>query len=400
MSFTSTYNSLSVNGYRLTSANIFTINATIPQSNTANIAVSCAISGDGKYIATGKISGSNGGLLTWVNNNGILTQQANLSSNNSTAQLGEIAKQIDINYTGDGVIEGAPFTDFLANADVGVVRGATRANATWSFSSAFKANGFANLNQFGDSVAIANSSAIAIGTNTANKLYISDIGNSSQTIFNAPYSFTTFAQAVDINGNADIVAASYRRYESSNIAIGAVQLYNYANLTWTAGSLITANDIVANGSEFGTSVKFNTTGNILIVSAPGTTVNSYSNVGAIYVFKFASNTWNQVAKLTPNDINYSQIDSLNGLGTKNIGLSDDGNIIVGVFSGTYSNNDLKSRIYIFTNNGDNTYVQTQTISNVANTQYLDIGISDNGQYLVTIGVDPFPNYVLQLYTLT
>ncbi len=147
--------------------------------------------------------------------------------------------------------------------------------------------------------------------------------------------------AVSINGNTVAVGAP-QAVINGNVAQGAVYVFapsgGWGNMTQTAK--LTASN--GNAGDFlGFSVSIS--GNTVVAGAPGATVGSNAQQGAVYVFVEPSGGWTdtiETAKLTTSDG-----ESLDALGSS---ISIDGSTVVaGTPQASVSNNAYQGAVYIF-----------------------------------------------------
>jgi hypothetical protein len=131
-----------------------------------------------------------------------------------------------------------------------------------------------------------------------------------------------FGCSVDItdDGTRVIVGASQG---GSSYQKGKVYIFTRSGTTWSQEAKLVAND--GNYEDkFGYSVSINNAGDRVVIGAPYSEVNPYSNVGKAYIFTRSGTTWIQQAILIPSARN---TDDHFGW---SVTISDDGNkILVG-----------------------------------------------------------------------
>jgi hypothetical protein len=112
-----------------------------------------------------------------------------------------------------------------------------------------------------------------------------------------------YGEAVDVHGDVLVVGAS----DWNQLGPGSVYVYRLSNEGWLEEAQLTASDRdlfteraqLYGGQRFGTSVAVGD--GIIIVGAPGSVqpVDSKYN-GAVYVFEYTGDTWEETARLTPS----------------------------------------------------------------------------------------------------
>lgn len=104
-----------------------------------------------------------------------------------------------------------------------------------------------------------------------------------------------FGESVAIDG--DVVLVGAMRHDSAGSNAGAAYLYRFAEGVWELEDKLTASD--ADPSDrFGESVSIS--GNVVAVASRNDD-DAESNAGAIYVFRFDGQDWNEEAKLTATE---------------------------------------------------------------------------------------------------
>jgi hypothetical protein len=118
-----------------------------------------------------------------------------------------------------------------------------------------------------------------------NKLIASDTEMSEQ-----------FGNAVSISGNRAIVGSHFH-YEDGD-RVGAAYIYEWDGNNWLETAKLLSDTPVID-SFFGKSVSLS--GTVAVVGSPRDTNAVVSNTGAIYIFEYDGNNWNQVERLFASD---------------------------------------------------------------------------------------------------
>ena len=362
MSFVSTFNSLSTNGWSAKGSGGY---SPIYVLANTNVGTDVAISENGNYvIASNAIANTAGIVKVYTVNNNVLINQANIIGNLEGSNLvGGFGQSIDIDYDGTRFISGAPSTGPNAIPNFGP-RGAARIyvrdGTTWSYEQQINAPN-ANVTAFGQAVTINNSGDIvAIAENWVYGTHIvrtySRTGNTWASLANisSPSSNNiAFGSAIAIDGNNTLVVGAFRANTNGTFS-GAAYVYN--SNTGSLLATLLASDGVA-GDNFGADVNISNDGNTIVVTAPG--VNS--TTGAAYVYKGAGSSWTEVQKLLPfGNVSTYGIKSED---TTPQGISGNGSIIAisSSFDGSNSTANYTSLLTYIDSSNTNSYVSTQQI---------------------------------------
>jgi hypothetical protein len=287
MSFTSTFNSLSINGWSAKNNNGYT---PIYVLANANVGYDVAMSKNGgEIIASNPFLGLVKGYAI-VNNT--LSLNLNIVGAPESGQVvGSFGSSIDIDYTGDRIVVGS-ITNGISNNKAG----SARIYLNGGFETQINPPN-ANTFQFGYNVSINNAGdKIVVGQN-----YIGGGGN--ETVYTYSRSGTTWSLLANIpTPTADIFFASSIAMDGNNtIVIGANRANTNGTFSGAAyvyhsnGTLLTtllASDGAASDS-FGTTVNISNDGNTIVVTAPG----ANSSSGAAYIYKGSGNSWTEIQKI-------------------------------------------------------------------------------------------------------
>jgi len=107
-----------------------------------------------------------------------------------------------------------------------------------------------------------------------------------------------FGYTVKLNGAGTALLVGVRSYNNGK---GAVVLFTKTNNVWNSSKRFYRSTLNVN-SYFGDAVAMNSTATIVVIGAPGKTVNTVANAGAIYVYKKSGSTWDGGTLIEPNEV--------------------------------------------------------------------------------------------------
>jgi hypothetical protein len=295
MSFVSTFNSLSTNGW-IAKTTSGTYSPIYILANT-DVGHDVAMSEDGNYVIASNPDANSAGIVkVYTINNNVLLNQANVIGNVFGSNvITKFGTSIDIDYDGTRFIAGAS-ANGLGNSAAGSARIYTRSGTSWSIETQINPP-VSNTLRFGN-VAVINNSGdnIAIGQNyfggTDSVYTYSRSGTTWSIVANihTPASNIFFGHSMAMDGNSTLVIGAPRANNNGTFS-GAAYVYD------CNGSLLTtllASDGAAN-DNFGSYVGISNDGGTIVITAPG----ANSNVSAAYVYKGSGNTWTEVEKVIP-----------------------------------------------------------------------------------------------------
>jgi len=385
MSFVSTFNSLSTNGWSAKNNNQY---SPIYVLANTDVGFDVAISEDGNYvIGSNPVANTAGIVKVYTVNNNVLINQANIIGNleGSNLVVG-FGNSIDIDYDGTRFISGAPQSG--ANSvpgpgTQGAARIYVRSGTTWYYEAQINAptsncadfGSAVSINNSGDTVAIAE--GIIYGTQTVRTF--SRSGNAWSSLANIPAPTANnifFGCSIAMDGNNILTVGAYRANNNGTYS-GAAYVYDSSSGSLLATLL--ASDGVAN-DNFGAAVNISNDGNTIVVTAPG--VNS--STGAAYVYKGSGNSWTEVQKLLP----FGNVGPFGpgGDDTTPQGISGNGSIIAisASFDGGNSTANYTSLLTYIDSSNNNNYISTQQIQYPA-AQYFGAVVDVNyiGNLMIT-----------------
>jgi len=130
--------------------------------------------------------------------------------------------------------------------------------------------------------------------------------------------YDEFGASLSFNETGDILAIGSKQSNNGTMNSGHVNVYQYSTGTWSMlGSTING---IASVERFGTSVNLNPIGNFIAIGAPQNDImanDPYTGYAA--VFEFSGGTWNQVGTNIAGDNNYDLFGwsvSINGDGSQ------------------------------------------------------------------------------------
>jgi hypothetical protein len=353
MSFTSTFNSLSTNGWSADSTGNYSL---ISRTTTGNIGADVAISQNGLYaIASNPDSNSSGIVKVYtINNSSVLTLQANIIANNQSGNImTKFGDSLDINADGSLLIGGG-FSGSTGNARV-----YTRSGTTWTYEHQFNPP-VPNTYWYGNTVAINNDgNQVIIGQNyfgAANAEIIFTYERSESNTWSLLASIPAPANAASgrgfgpvfaMDGNSTFAVGVFRDNTYANFA-GAAYVYNTSG---TQLAQLIAPDAAAN-NQFGTGIAMSNDGTTIVVGS--TTTNK------AYIFRGSESSWTHVQTI-------ANTDTIPGtIFPQKMSLSADGSrLFISAGPSAYLAGDSAVLCYIDNSNSNNWQYQ-QSIS-VANT---------------------------------
>lgn len=351
MSFVSTFNSLSTNGWSAKSSGGY---SPIYVLANTNVGYDVAISDNGAtVIASNPTANTNGIVKVYTVVNNVLTFNSTIIGNNYGSNVVQnFGTSIDINYDGSKFIVGAT-TGGTGNISQGSARiynsGSieTQINPPNSGTSFFGQT--VTINGGGDQVAVGQN--YYGGTDSVYTYTRSGTTWSLLANIHTPTPNIFFGCSLSMDGNNTLAIGAYRSNINGTFS-GAAYVYS------TNGTLLatlTASDGVAN-DNFGAEVDISYDGSTILVTAPG--VNS--STGAAYVFKGGGSSWTEVQKLLP----FGNVGLFGSTGddTTPQGISGNGSIIAitASYPGNSTANYTSLLTYIDASNNNN-YASTQQI---------------------------------------
>jgi hypothetical protein len=291
----------------------------------------------------------------------------------------ELSRSVGINYAGNIIVASAPKYDktvgLITYTDVGAVCVYTGSGNTWTQTQTLTGNvagAYANgdvqgyaLSISGDGIYIASSGANAYNTTLDGEgiVYIFKSNGSSytqqtQVAGSGARTNGNFGESVSLDqyGNYMCVGASNELVSSTNS--GAAYIFTRSGNTWSQQQRLIPSDVVAN-LFFGTSCSIDSTGTYAIVGGTGYD-GANTNSGAAYVFSRSGSTWTEVQKLTPSNPVVN-----NQFFGQQVAISDNGNVIA--ISGPTQGGvpaPYGGSVWIFTKSGS-TWTETQRIDSPA-----------------------------------
>ena len=168
-----------------------------------------------------------------------------------------------------------------------------------------------------------------------------------------------FGTAVDISADGQYLIASAPRYNN----IGRIYVYTYATTTYNLLTTIDNPDSALH--NFGEKIAIDENGDTIVVSAPGYSNGSYTNLGRAYVFKRTGSSYTLLQIIDP------PVSANNLYFGRSLAISDDGSTIaIGTkeYSATYT---YQGMICVYKFNGTNYQLNT----------FIDYPAYQNAQFL-------------------
>jgi hypothetical protein len=383
MSFVSTYNSLSKNGWSSFGPSEYQLLA-----SSANLTISPSsiqISNDGLNIVGIDGSGNSNIVYFNINSNNVITVANTIAGNLEIGGAGDLAYS---KQTKDVVVVGA------GAADVGGTnRGTVRVYKNTV--SAFQVVGTANNQRLGTSVTCNSNGNIIgicdlpIGGNASAFIYQfnSNTWTLRDTINPFPVSLN-MSTAMDSTGNVLV---------TSNLSSNTVVVYNYSGNTWGIQANLTPANINNLTVRFGQQIIINDTANTIVVTDPDA-INNANSVGKMFIFKNISNVWSEYQQIDCPVLSntFGRLVALN----HSLGIDTTGDII-SIPAYNNSNLDLAGTMIFSNVNGNYTLKQflDPASLNVENLVVSDIANTGIRLAVISQDVNPISNAKMRCYSL-
>ncbi len=155
-----------------------------------------------------------------------------------------------------------------------------------------------------------------------------------------------FGFSVAINAAGNVVAiASPLEATGLGSGSGSVYIFNKLNGVWVQ-SIELFNPNEASPGNFGYSVSMDSTGTIVAIGAPYSTITGFNNAGMTYVFVNTNGVWGQQAVVYASDF------AANDFFGASVSLSQNGTVLaIGAFNKAVGGNNGQGAVYIFTQSG-------------------------------------------------
>jgi hypothetical protein len=376
MSFTSTFNSLSTNGWSADNNGVYG-----PVSQIAgNVGLQVAISQDGTYAIASNPNSNTAGLVKiyTINNSTKLTFQSDVVGNVESGQVvTKFGTSLGLTYNGDRFISGAPLNG-LSNSQFGSARIYSRTGTAWSFEQQINppiANTFffgnaSTINNDGDEIVVGQGGVG--GANATTIFTFSRTGTTWSSLASIPRPANSsggeFSNYISMDGNSTFVAGAP---QDSTAGAGAGAAYVFDTSGTQLAQLIASD--AANNAGFGVPVAMSNDGNTIVIGT--------RELEKIYIFKKSGNAWSEVQIIAPTDI------SANNVFPLDLSVSSNGSHIFASTSYGSAETPGNTFIYCYSDlSNSNNWQFTQKINN-SNVSMLGYTIDTNssGSLLLTSG---------------
>jgi len=327
----------------------------------------CTLLGTGSAYST---SGNDATLAVALGFNGIIPEQKLTAPGSGAAQSGEFGSAASLSSDGNTALIGAEgINDFNGAAYV-----FTNSSAGWSAQQELTASDAANIDFFGEAVALSGDGNTALvgasgDIETSGAAYIfarSASGWTQQQKFAAPSPAAAdsfgYAVALSSNGTTALVGANASDiYVNTN---GQAYVFTRSGTSWTQQQEL----VPPNATGFGSSVALSSDGNTAIVGA--------QDNNAAYVFRRTGASWNLQQELIAAG-------AVSNFGSS-VALSNDGNMAL---VGATGNNSSAGAAYLFTRSGTMWTQQYEftAVDSAANSYFgSSVALGNNGS-VVLIG---------------
>ena len=284
MSFTSTYNNLSTRGYQAPSNTYIGRLATGNNSANQGIGSSLSLSADGNTLLVGAQNSNKVLVFTKASNVWAIT--ANI--NRPTSNVDNFGWSIDVNSSGNIAIIGAPTLSNASSPGYSFIY--ANVSNTWTLQTTLSPSISSNIDLVGYSVAINdNGDKVATGTPSANatanvyaKVFtFSGLGNSwSQTAILGNVAEDLFGFSIDMDSTGNYLVVGAPGDDTLNQNSGKVYVYN--NLSLQQSFTSNLNPTPGINYSFGDQVKINAVGTRIFSSPPFANTEIWDRI---------SNTW-------------------------------------------------------------------------------------------------------------
>lgn len=291
-------------------------------STFAQFGLSVAIADSGDTVVVGAPHAGYGSAYVFTRAGETWTRQAKLDDDATPSHF--FGQSVAVSDSGDTALVGAPGDETLGETGEASVFGRTA--GTWTRQATLVAEDAAPGDNFGASVAVADSGNVAVvgaigddsgGGNYSGAVYV--FGRTDDTwtqraklAVDDAVEDEAFGISVDISGSGDTVLVGAR----GNVGItdyeidsgeytypGAAYVFARTENGWTQQTGLVHDDAVA-GDGFGQSVAVSGSGDTALIGA--------SNTEAVYVFSRANGVWTQEAIITADDAEDSGFGSAAG----------------------------------------------------------------------------------------
>jgi hypothetical protein len=281
--------------------------------------ISVSLSGDGSTALVGAFfedtpAANTGCAYVFVRSGSSWTQQAKLTV--ADGAVGDYFGCSD-SLSGDGntALVGAYNDDTPAGANAGSACVFVRSGSSWSQLPKLTASDGAANDSFGSSVSLSSDGATAlVGASGDDAAAGLNVGSAYVFVWDgSTWSEQSKLTAADgafndyfgcsVSLNSDGSAALVGANGDDTLAgadAGSAYVFVRSDTTWSEQAKLTAADAAA-ADSFGFGVSLADSGDMALVGAMQDDTTAGSNAGSAYVFVRSGTTWNQQAKLTPND---------------------------------------------------------------------------------------------------
>lgn len=369
-------------------------------SGSFNFGIEMAVDGDYLVISDDRYNSNTGGVHVYKNVNNTWSKQTTLIASDAE-QFDYFGFHVDI--ANDIIVVGAPYANNPANtiANTGAVYVFKRSGDTWSEQQILTANNAATNDNLGYHVKISNNQIFAGAVQE-------DAGNGAIYVYTANstggYVQTQiitanngelndfFGYALDVyNGYGMVVGAPYAGNSVSTVYPGKIYTFT-SNSTggWTQQGSVIGAESVPQDEEFGVNVKFDSSGEYIAVSSPGSFAYT---TGAVYVYHISGTVLtNEYASLTKEArlVPSYDVRKQSGVSSTEFGYSldwCDDYIVVGATAGGSQNTHGVAYIFGRENPTTNTWSELQSfhdpgipISGVSNSGF-GYGITASNNYI-------------------
>ncbi|MGJ8724877.1 MAG: hypothetical protein ACSHYB_10005 [Roseibacillus sp.] len=288
---------------------------------------------------------SSGGVYIFTRSGSSWSQQDKLTASDAAAN-DNFGKTVAI--SGDSVVAGAHLDDDDGSSS-GSAYVFTRSGTSWSQQDKLTANEAAELDRFGDSVAISGDSVVVGvkldddgGISSGSAYVFTRSGNlwflQAKLRANDAAASDSFGESVAISGDSVVVGADGD--DDGGSSSGSAYVFTRSGSSWAQQAKLTADD-AASADFFGRSVSIS--GHSVVIGAFRSDNCGLGSSGSAYIFTRSGTSWSQESKLTADDAAAADFFGFS------VAISGD-SVVVGAFQ----DDDVRTNsgsAYVFTRSG-------------------------------------------------
>lgn len=288
----------------------------VDRFNSAQMAASVAISGDGTRIVLSSNLSSPGGVyragvaIVYVRSGSTWSQEASVSATVKTAHA-QLGNSVSLNTDGTRLLVGAVSDTTGVDAQTGAAYVFVRSGVTWTQEAKLVTSDAGLADSVGSAVALSGDGLTAIvgaefctvaGISNAGGAYIFTRTNTTWTqqtklVASDPSGNAIYGFSVAITGDGSRVVVGAKQAAQGGIpTVGAAYVHvRVANVWSLETKLVQA--VLVGGDQFGFGVDISDNGAAVVVGCPYSDTGTTLDAGSASVFARTASTWNLTARL-------------------------------------------------------------------------------------------------------